>query len=283
MTRTESPYLPHMTHMLNVPSTIPDWRQTNGKVLGHTEFERSQFKIIEPPKRKIADNCHVEITGTTRVGKWITTVTPDVEMFLFPSLELFPSEVNNIAELLTIRQSPYVPKGGEKPHADAINFLMRNWKELRFDMYPERPKDTIPPYRFSEVFVDPESNKRADFVGIGPDGRIIVIEFGVDGKHEQALGYKGGLERLFSDFEVSITAFVAYYSQSKDVRRIHIKAAYNDHMDSGEQAVKQFINRQNSHESHSPPEGWKPSSLHEFELFVTDFQARLREINPDRV
>ncbi len=277
MSRSESPYFPHMTYMLNSPPTIPGWRVDNGRVLGHTEIERSRFKFIEPPQRRIAEECHIEISGETKgSGRWITTITPEVDMFLFPPAALTPQETNNIAEVLTIRQSPYIPSGGEKPHADAINFLFRNWKELRFDMYPERPKDTIPPYRFSEVLVDPHSNKRADFVGIGPDGRIIVIEFGVDGKYPQVKGYKDALENLFSGFDISVNALVAYYSKTKDARKIHIKPAVNDHMASGREATRQFITRQ-TNRRYTPSPDWKASSLHEFEQFVKEYQEHLKE------
>lgn len=276
MSRAESPFYPPMTHMLNVPPSIPDWRRSNRKIIGPTEFERSQFKLIEPPQRRLADGCYVEISGCTKgAGQWLTTINPDVDMFLFPQAPLPPSDINSIAELLTIQQSPYIPSGGEKPHADAINFLMRNWKELRFDMYPQRPKDTVPPYRFSEVLVDSSSNVRADFVGIGPDGRIIVIEFGVSGKHEQVLGYKAALEKLFDDFDISITPMVAYYSNTTNVRKVHIKPAYKDHMHSGAESARQFLKRDTIRKKNNPPDGWLPSSLHEFETFVRNYQEKM--------
>lgn len=61
-----------------------------------------------------------------------------------------------------------------------MDFLATNWGKIYRIFYPLNPDKRTTPLCFTEVEL--KEYGRADFIGIDPDGKIIIVEVGKGGK-----------------------------------------------------------------------------------------------------
>ena len=269
MTNPEA--LPTPTYFSHSPS-IAEWRRQNGPLITLFEQARAPLKILGKGQVATCETANLEHRYKTRTDdKWHIEVIPEANIMGVRYSQLSQQEINDVAEYLTVHQQLYVPKGAERAHAEAINFLARNWGEIRQTLYPIKPSGNVPPYHFSEVLVDKDTGERADFVGFGPDGRLFVFEFKKKwNKYTQADEFAQKLRNTFSDFDMPITPYMAWYGDSKQ-KRIHIQPPQRVKISAGNQ-MDHFI----KFRAHNLRNRKPSSSYHEFDQFVIKFKQELQ-------
>lgn len=177
--------------------------------------KRSTQEIISTQEQTLGRRSFMEHTYTTVGGETLRLeATPNTES-MFAAKPLDRRLLSRVAGILGDHQKPYIPGVTEEEHLKTILFFSKNWGRLRTAMYPFLIPGSIPPICFSEVVLDERNNHRADFIGLGPDGRAFIIEVGRRGKSSQVQGYIESFRKLFDD-QVSASPLVAYYSLTEE-------------------------------------------------------------------
>lgn len=264
--------LPTPTYFSNAPAIV-DWRREYGHHITRIEQARAPLKIRGKGQVATCETANLEHRYKTRTDdRWHVEVIPDTSFMGTGLPQLSRQEINDAAEYLTVHQQLYVPKGAEKAHAEAINFLARNWEQVRKTLYPIKPSGDVPPYHFSEVLVDTKTMERADFIGFGPDGRLFVFEFKRKwNRYTQADKFAKKLENTFSNFNIPITPYMAWYDDSKQ-KRIHIQVPQQVKISAGNQ-MDYYIKLREEQKSKNQSQ---TSTYREFDQFVINFKQRLQ-------
>lgn len=142
-------------------------------------------------------------------GRDVGFSPPQHRLPLIPPLPLSPS----FEQALDNRQSRKRPKiVRERIHEKNILFFMANWDKLAPYFYDEWPENCPPLKRYSEIVLNDFavnigrdnpyflSCGAIDFMGMGPDNQMILIEFNNKGgrKEKQIAKQTRGLERLMA-------------------------------------------------------------------------------------
>jgi len=198
---------------------IQRWKEARRQLLEKIEKVLREYRIVggldkngKPEgtdKGKMGMEYQFETAGQ---GRWQVLVGKKMEYTPPPDLEDWQRA--EIERDLTINQAlGGVSSGQEQAHQRVINFLAANWKTLAGIFYPIEIEQTegIEPVGFSEVYL--AGRERADFLGIGPDGRYLVFEVGRGGKQPQIEKYRQGLVKMEVPEEM-IMGFTINYSQA---------------------------------------------------------------------
>lgn len=210
MTTVEASFPSHLHGI--IPNTIDSSSLSIRRVLRgrRSAQEIRSVEAVTLGKRTLAEHVYTTVGGETLRLE----IIPNTES-MFGSKPMDENLFANVSKLLADRQRPYIPGVAEEEHLKTIHFFSKNWDRLRTVMYPFLIPGNIPPACFSEVVLDEENNHRADFIGLGPDGRAFIIEVGKRGKSSQVLGYIESFRKLFDD-QVSASPLVAYYSFTEE-------------------------------------------------------------------
>lgn len=197
---------------------------------------------------------HEEIQGETYTGRLFDTDS-GAWLIIPPSPELrithvdTPYILNGATEVLRERESPAKTKGRlEKDHEKQIQFFSANWGKL-FDIFYDNPQ---PPEQEIAHFVEVELNDyivhskddpnkdefgqpvrrtagKADFIGQGSDGQLIIVEFGkgANGKANQLIRQELSLDAVIQDANHGepnppINTFIGQYTISGAMNVIHL-------------------------------------------------------------
>jgi len=155
-------------------------------------------------------------------GDWQVLVKKDMKYTPPPDLK----ERAGILRDLTFNQAGCgVRSWEEKMHQRVINFFAANWPILAPIFYPIEIDQGEGPelVGFSEVYLG--SVGRADFVGIGPDGRCLIFEVGKGGKGSQIERYRQNLVKMGVPEEM-IMGFTINYSSTARQTKLTIRQAF---------------------------------------------------------
>lgn len=232
----------------------PDIR-TNSLYVGHVLKHRKNDQAIRFAKEgAIGKVSLLENVYTTVGGETVTLeVTPSTEG-MFGAKPLDRKLLGVLQRTLTDRQHPYIPEAGEEEHLSTVLFLSKNWEKLMRNFYLFGIKGSIQPVSFTEVVLNDNNNHRADVVGLGPDGRVFIIEVGRRSKSSQVQGYIDSFRELFED-RVSATPLVAYYSSTPHGRTIHVKPPFTPRLEKTDKALEYI--HELAGRGLNPPPSWK--------------------------
>lgn len=195
---------------------IENWREKHHWELTKREEILKGYRITEgvdeegKPRGTDRGNMGIEYRfKTVRQGNWQILISEPIEYIPPPVLEDYQRA--KILKKLTTRQIfPQPTSQEEAKHQRVVDFFQANWEVLAGIFYPLEVEKTADLVGFSEVELN---GRRLDFIGIGPDGRYIVLEIGKGGKALQLEGYKQDLIKMGIP-EQMIMAFRVSYSQS---------------------------------------------------------------------
>lgn len=187
---------------------IKNWKKKHSSELKKREKILAGYKTKEMKKtdrRRMGMEYRLE---TPHQGTWQIFISPPIEYKPPPALR--PYRIVEILRDLTKGQSiPPEVAQDEKRHRRVINLFQVNWPELAEIFYPLAVEKAVEPVGFSEVKL---TGGRADFIGIGPDGRYIILEIGKGGKTPQIEEYKQSLKNMGIPEEMIMTFKVSYSS-----------------------------------------------------------------------
>lgn len=180
----------------------------------------------------------------TSIGPWLV-LPPQSGVRL--DLQTEPYVLNGAGKELKSRERPSKVSGdAEKEHERHVQFFTANWKKLVPIFYHQPVTSTPDLNLFAEVelndFVVHYENDyqkdenglpirrtagRADFIGEGPDGQLIIVEFGksLSGKTVQVARHSASVEALvkmknIEEGEPMVSAFLGQYDTYDGMRRL---------------------------------------------------------------
>lgn len=208
---------------------------------------RQRFKIdtVQKTTREIEGN---EYTGyfcsTPEEGNWFIALPDQKEQL---QLQKRTYELNGAKQELKGRQDRKLPITASEINHDAnILLFMENWKDLVQLFYKDQIPDAKQFPRFREVDLNDyqtvitEQQKEvpcgsADFLGFGPDGQGILIDFGVASEkkvlqlYKQSLGVHGVLRDVNQDQGIiRLKQYIGIYDHEQDdgVKVIQLKTPF---------------------------------------------------------
>lgn len=197
---------------------IRQWEERNRANLTKKEKVINAFKItsgldtIGMPEGIDKGNMGIEHRfGTACQDKWQLLVQKPIEYKEATQLEDWQL-AQAIAGLTTRQRFDMVNNQEEQKHERGVHFLISNWPKLASIFYPINPERRNSILGYSEVYLN--GYGVADFIGIGPDGRFFIFEFGKSGKQAQVERHKQGLMRILNIPEDSVQTFKVNYSSS---------------------------------------------------------------------
>lgn len=135
-------------------------------------------------------------------GNWRfhTQINP-MEPISYPDQFLYQKIKKGLKKAAPSKLSPLGLESIE--HWMGTHFLHKNWERLASVFYTQQPD--LPVKSVSYVNVELGKYGTADFIGLGPDGRIFVIDLAGNGKKRQFLQtHIHGINAMFFDEHVSI-------------------------------------------------------------------------------
>lgn len=211
-----------------IEDMLLNWRQKHAIALQMLSERRNGYLIDEIPEGIGRGNMGIEYSFvTSNKGKW--------QIFIQPQIEYQPSTIGQdalgrISQELEVRQKinneHQIPE--EIKHQKALDFLAANWQKIFSIFYPLAPEGEITPSCFTEVNLNEYGT--ADFIGVGPDGKIIIVEIGKGGKSQQVNRYRDGLIDLSTSLgfqlnERDVSVYTLIYSSRSEGTRLMICSA----------------------------------------------------------
>ncbi len=162
--------------------------------------------------------------GTAAEGEWRILIEKNLNYS--PPSDLEDWQRVRIEKNLTVNQrlKEQAHSQQEKPYQKVIKFLVANWEVLRGIFYPLEVENTQPkPAVFFEVSLS--NNDILDVVGIGPDGRYLILEIGKGRKESQIEKYKADLLNMGIP-EQMLTGFMVMPSFSAEKNTLVISKIF---------------------------------------------------------
>jgi hypothetical protein len=196
--------------------TIRRWQEQNKPLIDKMNEKFKGYKITSgsdengKPKGQDRGRRGTEyLFDTKSAGRWQILIGRKPNWSPPPNLEDWQRA--EIQKNLTINQrlEEQIASPQEANHQQAMRFLVANWSILREIFYPlEIQNVQAAPAVFFEV--EFSNNDRADIIGVGPDGRYIILEIGKGGKSSQIERYKTDLLEMGIPEEMLIGYVVTY-------------------------------------------------------------------------
>jgi hypothetical protein len=143
--------------------------------------------------------------------------------YRFPTSQLEDCERREIEEILQKRQVVYRPRTSEADHRLVIETLRENWRNLVAIFYPLKVSGNFNLVCFSEVSL---RGLRIDLLGVGPDGRFLILEIGKKGKEFQLERYRNLLEEELGIPKDLIMGFKVYYKPVRKNLSLSVEKVY---------------------------------------------------------
>jgi len=164
-----------------------------------------------------------EVSTSGQKGLKVEIFVSDLGEYRFPISRLEDEKRREIEEILQKRQVVYRPRISEAAHRLVIEILGENWRNLVANFYPLQVGGNFNLVCFSEVSL---GGLRIDLLGVGPDGRFLILEIGKKGKEFQLERYRNLLEKELGIPEDLIMGFKVYYRSFRKNLSLSIKKVY---------------------------------------------------------
>lgn len=170
-----------MDQNAEIPKSLPyleHWRQKNSQLLEQIMQRRVKYFFSELPQPTDRGNMGKEYHLNSSGENWQILVTPSINpQNPNPPPAVLPFfEVQQNLQALTEEISQEKKSAYQK--RQILDFFAANWDKLWQIFYTstEDSKDSKRPPCFTEVKIS--DNESVDFIGITPDGKVLIINFG---------------------------------------------------------------------------------------------------------
>lgn len=128
--------------------------------------------------------------------------------------EVAEDVINELLKRQTLRNQ-LLSSQESNPHTRTIDFLVANWQAVLKLLAPSFHYHEDPPLeRTRFVEVDLDGHGFADFIGIGPNNLVYLVEVGTTGKEKQLNSYNVLLHTLITSLNGNVIPVKAYYSEN---------------------------------------------------------------------
>lgn len=169
----------HVEQNLNpLPPALADWRIRNKALILQIAQRRNLFKVSDPiPLNSGKDYDRMGIQYSVEAGekKWNVFIHPDIQFSPMPSPTPFTPAFEIRQDLTQLTAPPEKLSPTALQRQQTVDFLAANWSQLVRIFY-QKPTDEAPANLpcFTEVKLN--NGETVAFIGIGPDGKIVIID-----------------------------------------------------------------------------------------------------------